>query len=91
MIPLDEKAVINTCIHRLKLKKTSSEKAWRIFFEGVPLRLRSGKSSWRKKNHASAASTNDLYYVFGKHTNGWEPSEVTKLLQEEGIIEIKQG
>ncbi len=91
MIPLDKKAVINTCIHRLKLKKIPSEKVWRIFFEGVPLQLRSGKSSWTKKQYATSALTNDLYYVFRKYRNGWEPGEVTKLLQEEGIIEIKQA
>lgn len=85
----DKERVVREAINDLQYRNSSSE-TWVILFEGNPIKLRSGKSSWRKKNHATSALSNHFYGMFSKFRNGWSPSEVTKLLQDEGLIEIKK-
>lgn len=71
-----------------RLDRIYDKETWVIIYNGELLRLTSGKSSWAKRNHATSALTNEMYGMFIKYRDGWEPGEVTKLLQEKGIIKI---
>jgi hypothetical protein len=85
---LSEEEVIDQAVNYLI--PHAGTNPWVILFEGKPLKVYSGKSSWKRKNHAASALSNHFYGTFTKYRDGWEPGEVTKLLQEKGIIEIKQ-
>lgn len=87
---LKENEVIDIFINNTFKSHSEINPPWVILYQGKPLKMRSGKSSWQKKNHATAALSNHLYGKFNKYTSGWSPGEVTKLLQEKGIIEVKQ-
>lgn len=88
---LTEKEALDKAIRELNsLNERKSNTVWVIKYNNKILKLKSGKSCWRLKNHASSALTNALYNNFGYYINGWEPGEVTKLLQEKGIITIEE-
>ncbi len=88
---LTEQEVLDKAIRELdSLNERKSNTVWVIKYNNKILKLKSGKSSWRLKNHASSALTNALYGNFSKYRNGWGSGEVTKLLQEKGIITIEE-
>jgi len=88
---LTEEEVLDRAVEVLdSLNERKSNTVWVIKYNNKILKLRSGKSSWRLKNHANSALTNALYGYYNRYRNGWEPGEVTKLLQEKGIITIEE-
>jgi hypothetical protein len=81
---------LNKAIGILDSYISTESEGYIILYKGKQIKLPSGKSIWSKKNHASAALTNSLYGHFSKYRHGITPSEVTKLLIKEGLIEVKK-
>lgn len=91
MSKLTEKEVLNISLEVLNNLQNKAEiQTWVIKYNDKILILPSGKSSWRRKNHATSAFTNSICGLFYKYGGGWGPGEVTKLLIEKKIIKIEQ-
>jgi len=72
------------------LESKNSSDAYVLKYKGRIIKLSSGKSLWSKKNHATSAFTNEIYYKFHKYQDGWSAGEVTKLLLEKGILTLEK-
>ena len=75
------------------LQDPKMQEIWRIFFNGVPLRLASGKFQWAKIGHAKSALKNELMsdYNWDEYSARLQAvDEVIPNLVELGVLEFKR-
>lgn len=72
------------------LSTVQTKELYCLKYKGKMLKLSSGKSSWNKKGHAVSAFTNEINQMFDKRRDGWEASEVTKLLIADNILTVQK-
>lgn len=91
---MNEENKISKIIEDLELIKNFDIGAWIVTYKEKAITLASGKSIWKRENHAKSAFTNHInnLYAYDK-IKEWgfkDAQELSHYLQNIGIIKIKK-
>lgn len=85
---------IDKVVSDLDLMKKFESGAWIVTYQDKAIVLSSGKSIWKRENHAKSAFTNHISTIYSyDDIRRWgfkDGQELSHYIQELGLVKIKQ-